>query len=198
MSDAERVKTPAEEEAAKDPENERYLRDINTFWNDRAIDPIQQNNLSLTLGYGALYSALFWLRGNVPDYPFFIALGSVTFSICIFFFLIFYEGHLKIYYWSKHLNLYQTASLSEVYENYCRYYGKARFLYKYWYYGFWTAIILAGISAFLIISMCYSFIFKENYSDTLAILSQRNAVLEAELDAALKILHQERLMHFER
>lgn len=194
-----REKTLAEIEAAKNPENERYLEMINDYWNERYKEVPYQNNLSLTLGYGALFSAMFWLHGNVPLFPFFLALGALILSLIFFFSLLFYNEYLAMAYGATHVNLYQKGgTFIEVYKNYGNYCKKVRALRRLWPVGYWVAIILAGITAISIVFMCSQYLFKENYHKKITSLQSENTALRQELDMALSTLLHERIMHFKR
>lgn len=143
-----------------------------------------QNTLSLTLGYGVLFSGLIWIYGKMPEAPFFIAAGFLLFSVTLFFFMLLGESFLTM--------------LIATDENARDSWGGKAYgcLFRAWPWSFLVASVSAGVTA--VILVIYSFAAASNlsYENEMTALRRENVALRQDLNQALSLLHHERLLHF--
>lgn len=150
-----------------------------------------QNTLSLTLGYGALFSGLVWIYGRMPEAPFFRAAGFLLLSVTLFFSILLLESFLFI--WLRtHDEQARNTRIGKVIL------FTRRHLVRYWAWFFLVESILAGVTASILIFYSFAAGFDLSYENEMTALRRENAVLRQELDMALSTLLHERIMHFKR
>lgn len=143
-----------------------------------------QNTLSLTLGYGVLFSGLVWINGKMPEAPFFRAAGFLLSSVTLFFSMLLAESFLSMW-----LMTHENARESWT----GKLYGGLR---RAWPCSFFFASVFAGVTAVILIIYSFAAASDLSYENEMTALRRENAVLRQDLDQALSILHHERLMHF--
>ncbi len=148
-----------------------------------------QNTLSLTLGYGVLFSGLVWINGRMPEAPFFRAAGFLLSSVTLFFSMLLAESFMSMWLMTHD----EHARKTWIGEGILFLHGH---LVRYWACLFLAASILAGVTAFTLIRYSFAAASDLSYENEMTALRRENAVLRQDLDQALSMLHHERLMHF--
>ena len=135
---------------------------------------INANKVILTLGFGALFAALGWLHGKIPDQRFFTTICLLLISLGIFFAYLILESCVMSLGNKKH------------WEN-CR---------KIWPFFFFPSLITGIFASGFVFYSAFGVAWYGVPIDMIAVLEREKAALETQLDTALRILHHERLMHF--